>query len=281
MPGDVLVGVELEASHGGSRELAALVHRWGGRVQHDGSVTDGFEIAAPPASGDKFVAMIEEITAASKAAHGEITQKCGLHVHIDCRDLSPYQLLLFTGLWCCFEHQFFAMMPPSRRGTNQLTSTWYCKPLSPRWRAMQALATGAESTPQLLGFLIGKRFRPYDYSDAPRYMAWNLAALAKYSTIECRLHSGTLMANKIIPWACILASLKRKVQQSSKAELIQWFNASRGSLRNALMDIVFSEEARCYIEERQRTFASHNTPESMLAILNPLAEYKHCLRNLA
>lgn len=280
MPGDVFIGVELECEHGGSRKLQQEVERWHSVLQSDGSVSSGFEIATAPASGDKFVEMIHCLTDAAKSAHGLITQRCGLHVHIDCRDLTPGQILLMTGLWSAFEHQFIAMMPPSRRGQNQSTRTHYCRPISPRWRAMQALSKGTETVGQRLGFMIRRKFELTPYNRGERYRAWNLTSLTKYNTIECRLHSGTLQPNKIIPWASILASLKRAVVNLSSDELAAHLAQPKTS-RELLQELVYSESARRYVVDRQHTFREWNSPEQLVTLLNPIHEYKEALQGRA
>lgn len=276
---DVFVGAEIECDRGGSSQLREKVIAWKSNVRGDGSVSAGFEIATAPASGDKFVQLVNEITEECKKAHGLITPRCGLHVHVDCRDLDDQKRLLLTGLWCLFEHHFIAMMPPSRRGQNRVTSSYYCKPLSPRWRAMQGVAKGTETPEQMLGFLLTRRFATPDYYGGDRYKAWNLMALGKYKTIECRLHSGTLQPEKIIPWAGILASLKLAVVRMTPDQLMAHLSQPRPT-RELLLELLWNDQCRDYVVQRQETFKQHNTPDALVAMLNPISEYRDALARI-
>lgn len=276
---DVFVGVEIECDRGGSSKLRDKVIEWKSNVRADGSVSAGFEIATAPASGDKFVQMVNEITEECKKAHGLITPRCGLHIHVDCRDLDDQKRLLLTGLWCLFEHHFISMMPPSRRGQNRVISSYYCKPLSPRWRAMQGVAKGTETPEQMLGFLLTRRFAAPDYYSGDRYKAWNLMALGKYQTIECRLHSGTLQPEKIIPWASILASLKLAVTQMTPDQLVAHLSQPRPT-RELLLELLWSDQCRDYVVQRQETFKQYNTPDALVAMLNPITEYCDALASI-
>lgn len=276
---DVFVGAEIECDRGGSSQLREKVIAWKSNVRSDGSVSAGFEIATAPASGDKFVQLVNEITEECKKAHGLITPRCGLHIHVDCRDLDDQKRLLLTGLWCLFEHHFIAMMPPSRRGQNRVTSSYYCKPLSPRWRAMQGVAKGDETPGQMLGFLLNRRFSRPDYHSGDRYKAWNLQALGKYETIECRLHSGTLQPEKIIPWAGILASLKLAVVRMTPEQLMAHLSQPRPT-RELLLELLWNDQCRDYVVQRQETFKQHNTPDALVAMLNPISEYRDALARI-
>ena len=276
---NVFVGAEIECDRGGSAALRQKVLDWKSNVRSDGSVSAGFEVATAPASGDKFVQLINEITEECKKAHGLITPRCGLHIHVDCRDLDDQKRLLLTGLWCLFEHHFIAMMPPSRRGQNRLTSSQYCKPLSPRWRAMQGVAKGTETPAQMLGFLLNRRFSAPNYHSGDRYKAWNLQALGKYRTIECRLHSGTLQADKIIPWAAILASLKLAVVNMTTEQLVAHLSQPRPT-RELLLELLWNDQCRNYVIDRQESFKEYNTPDALVALLNPVNEYRDALANL-
>jgi hypothetical protein len=107
--------------------------------------------------------------------HGaKVNDSCGLHVHLDCRDIIDNKTALSKRI-DRFKNsvgQLARLVPESRR-SNQ-----YCR--------------------------IGVSTRNGD-----RYFAVNTTALRKYQTIEVRLHSGTTAYTKIINWSELLFSISR------------------------------------------------------------------------
>lgn len=124
--------------------------------------------------------------------NGMINETCGLHVHLDMRDrpvTKSAQRLIAS------QPFLFRFVPGSRR-SNQ-----YCRPTHP------------SQTVDMTG---------------QRYKAVNLASYDAHSTIEVRLHSGTVEANKINNWVKLLVKIADTELKKPAAELKtlnQWFTA--------------------------------------------------------
>ncbi len=102
----------------------------------------------------------------------KVNKSCGLHVHLDSRNLSESQVLEIGKNFKKALPVLLKMVPKSRRDNS------YC-------RASVSKMSGQ------------------------RYHAVNLTAFSKYKTIEIRLHSSTTDFNKIMNWANLLNAIKK------------------------------------------------------------------------
>ena len=122
------------------------------------------------------------------AVHGaRVNRTCGLHVHLDVRDLSPHKRYADvkaegTRLYSVLSTVGRYLVPPSRLNNR------YCALTAP--------------------------------STKDRYRVVNAEATAKHGTIEVRLHSGTVEADKARLWAELcLFFLRRPLTKSQKTAL--------------------------------------------------------------
>ena len=124
-----------------------------------------------------------------------VNASCGLHVHLDVRDLAPTKRLADVRSRAMALHGVIASVlryavPPSRLANS------YC----------------ALTTP----------------STRDRYHAVNLTAVEKHGTIEVRLGAGTVQADKARLWAEVCAYfLRRPLSRDSKARLPHVGNATQ------------------------------------------------------
>jgi hypothetical protein len=103
--------------------ISKTVSDWSGSIVSDGSLPDGgFEINTAPAQGDKFIKQIEDICSALREDGAEVSSACGLHIHIDAKDYTYYDLRRLILLYERLELALFEMMPYSRRESH------YCQP---------------------------------------------------------------------------------------------------------------------------------------------------------
>jgi hypothetical protein len=105
--------------------------------------------------------------------HGRVNASCGLHVHLDARKVTGYlPETMYENLLAC-QAQLYKLVPASRRKNK------YCT-----------------------------RSRVTDYGRTKsRYKAINSRAIWKYQTLEVRLHSGTIEAEKIEAWVRLLRTI--------------------------------------------------------------------------
>lgn len=200
-----LVGVEIEAIGGDRNSLLDSLDSACG-VFNDGSlVSNGVEVVTPPASLDKLEDFIEESCYKLKNANYSVDGSCGLHVHIDSRDIKFSQLSKIYKTFFACEKLLLSMLPKSRR-----TST-YCIPLQNRhsFKSFERLVTEASFTKKWYN---SDNFDSIDnrknskYDDT-RYMGVNFHSYCYRKTIEIRFHSGTTDYDKIINWVIILLSI--------------------------------------------------------------------------
>lgn len=112
------------------------IHKaWGIQSVRDGSLPEsGFELNLRPASGHLFSQQVRDISAALKVDGAIVTKDCGLHVHVNARDLSLWGLRKLARIYGEVEDGLFAIIDPSRR-----TNT-YCHPCA--MQVMSALGVG-------------------------------------------------------------------------------------------------------------------------------------------
>jgi len=143
------------------------------------------ELVSPILEGAEGVAELEKVLQALNAIDGvTINRSCGLHVHLDSRDMSMGEIAKVFTRYSQYEAQIDLCMPRSRRG-------------EPRWcRSITAsniveTVTNA-STKQQGGRALG------------RYHKVNLSNINERGSIEFRHHSGTTEFHKISNWLSFL-----------------------------------------------------------------------------
>lgn len=173
------IGVEIEASIPRTRwdDLKNLLsRRWGHYIAlgTDGSVTESdhykggeVRLCAPTSKIDQVV---KEVCAALQEVKARVDKTCGLHVHLDARELLDVDYKQMFKNLVRQQLPLYLTQPASRRGNT------YCK-----WTGPHMIDDG------------------YD-----RYHAINPESFQKYSTVEVRLHSGTILADKINHWIRLL-----------------------------------------------------------------------------
>ena len=116
------VSCEIELAEGGDHAVDKVVDNWGMSVKEDGSVTDGCEINTSPASGDLFEKQIAELQASFRRTGVDTDHRCGIHVHVDTRDLTYRQRCRLALAYALLEGEFYSLVNRERRGNR------YCCP---------------------------------------------------------------------------------------------------------------------------------------------------------
>lgn len=226
-------------------ETSEMVEKWRGSIVSDGSLPDtGFEINTAPANGDLFVNQITEICSSLEKDYANVNDDCGLHVHIDARDFTYYDLRRFVLLYERIEPALFEMMPYSRRESN------YCKPCG----RLYADAARTNRFPKIYkgkliqavyGLEASRPPRDVKHNDA-RYHALNLHSWFYRGTIECRLHTGTINPKKIIAWSKLWASILDSAMRWRESEIV----GREDSGSELLLALAPDSETIDYINER-------------------------------
>ncbi len=138
-------------------------------VEDSGSREHGHEICVL-ATQDEVPEVVTKLCDYLKKIDAYVNKSCGLHVHLDMRNRNlenAYSNLVAS------QKFLFAMQPKSSQENS------YCLPVT------------------------GRKYKVH----RTRYHAINSKAYAEHKTLEMRLHSGTVNAEKIINWVQLLATI--------------------------------------------------------------------------
>jgi biotin operon repressor len=205
------------------------------KVVHDISVFNGFEVVSPPLSGSEGIEEVRKVIELLNEAGCDVNRSCGVHVHIDCNDITAQHIANIFNRYKTYETQIDATMPQSRRGTNNQ----YCKSLQSH-RAVGTCATPLATAAQM----------------GDRYHKVNLTSFAKYGTIEFRQHSGSLNRAKVSNWIKFL---------------LQFVEASRpqeNEVNTETVDTNLRGQSKTIVEHLQQVPSSGMTAARLAAELN-------------
>jgi hypothetical protein len=236
--------VEIEIfNYEDSSILAEALAKWNCSVVHDGSILREhvarlrpkvaipdmtFEINTSPACGDALRTQLSDIGLGLEKAKANVTQSCGIHVHVDCRDYGYQEIHKLLKVYACIEDALFASVHWSRYNND------FCKPCGEYYhdKFIKGIKPDTKSLkPALIKSLYGKQaldLAPSRYdvrSNAPafwnsrtdhygrtnpnnfgrrnelRYSALNLHSYFLRGTVESRIHHGSNDFNEIYNWA--------------------------------------------------------------------------------
>jgi hypothetical protein len=154
------------------------------KIVDDGSLSSGgFELVSPPLSGQEGLKDVETAMRVLVAQGARVDRNCGLHIHVDAGDLTVHDVRNIVKRYHKFEDKIDAVMPNSRRGSNNR----YCGTME---GFLSNYGTRMETATSL--------DRMCDLNE--RFYKVNLAAYNRHGTIEFRQHSGTVNATKAINW---------------------------------------------------------------------------------
>ena len=187
-PAGTCVGIELEHLISTGSHPFDMLPIIGARLVHDGSVSQhhrnerGDTVTTPGAitnpNGQEAILMIrrdkperlQSLCTYLKANGGLVNPTCGLHVHLDQRDVNRREALTRARRITAALPWLVSIVPKSRRNNA------FCK---------------------------------LKMSIRDRYVAVNCCALDEHNTIEIRLGAGSLDADKILAWSDLLLWLSR------------------------------------------------------------------------
>jgi Putative amidoligase enzyme len=116
-----IVGIEIETNNysnmGKLRSLYEATQKWGIAVKDDGSIGDfpeGMEFNLAPAAGDKVVEQVTDICNGIQKGGSRPNEKCGIHVHVDARDVRADDLKRVIDVYIKVERALFNLCHPRR-----------------------------------------------------------------------------------------------------------------------------------------------------------------------
>lgn len=212
------VGVEVEYNTCNSFDaIDSWARAWNASVHSDGSC--GWEAVSSPAAGDRLVGQLRGLCEALDDAGAKHNDSCGIHVHVDARDLRWADMLRLCAVYARVEPLLY-LIGGQKRINNQ-----YCAPIGSRFIA--ALAS-SDPKDRILAFALKSNGRTSlrrapDKKANGRYTGLNIIPwiagrhkqpIKLDTTVEFRLHREFTNEARLLGWAKLCA---RIVDWSAKA----------------------------------------------------------------
>lgn len=166
------------------------------KVITDASISGGCEVVSPILSGEDGLGQIQTVMTALRNAGATVDTACGMHVHVDARDLTGDEYVRTFAFYAERQDMMDLLVAPSRRNNT------YCGKYD---AATIARAKDEAST-------LDKGDAGYRYGQGNRYYTVNLCSYTTHGTIEFRQHQGTLNGTKAVAWVRLLLAIVVKVQ---------------------------------------------------------------------
>lgn len=170
-------GVELETQTCDEYRLLHGDTEWGCVYECS---TPGREFVSPILQGDEGFAEIRAICDIAERYRWSVDRSCGLHVHVDARDLSSDQLLQVIYAYRK-SYPLWKRFVSRRRGDNSMCGSPQYVPRDVR---------GAEHVEDFI-----------ESRDRFEFVNWR--SYLRYGSIEIRLYRGTLQAREICNWVAL------------------------------------------------------------------------------
>lgn len=219
--GDLGVEIEVEGTN-----LPMCAKYWNN--EHDGSLkgdeTREYVLKVPSSLDDVGVALdyLQSRYVYNDTVVDE-SIRAGVHVHVNCQNLSMTQLYTFMCVYLVLENVLVKWCGQSREGNL------FCL----RSSDAEALLTNIREA------AITKEFRAILFSDNLRYASMNVKALGNYGSLEFRSMRGTRDLNLVHKWAKVLLGLREFSKTfNNPSEIINQFSmlGPSGFMRGALGD---------------------------------------------
>jgi hypothetical protein len=207
---DGLIGLEIEVE---GNNLPVPKHYW--ETEQDGSLRQGasaeYVLTKPAKDEDELMKALEYLEDCYKVNKTKVieTVRAGVHVHINCQDLTIQQLYTLIILFLIFENVLVKWCGETREGNL------FCLRASDAEWLLE----------QLIEALTNKKYFATFRNDHLRYAAINVKALTDYGSLEFRSMRSTKDLKVIHTWASLLAALKRaSLEFKTPVEVIQRFS---------------------------------------------------------
>lgn len=185
------------------------------RVTTDASVSSGCEVVSRILEGDEGINELKKVCRALARGGARVNQACGLHVHVEARDLNGNHLRHLVTRYSTFESQIDAFMPRSRRGN----SNHFCGSVANQIQYFSNHGRHDRNWNSNQASLVAQAY-------GSRYMKVNLQSWIRQRTVEFRQHSGSVNASKIANWVkFVLQFTEESVRRTPQVENVEANNA--------------------------------------------------------
>lgn len=250
------LSLELETAGAEKRGTAInkVIKKWKSSVVHDGSLpSDGFEINTAPASGDLFVQQMQEMADAFKEQVAYVTDQCGMHCHIDARDMKYAEIRKLLILHTAVEDGLFGIISPKRRTGS---SAHYCESTATRFKSV--LMPKIDEKVRMSAFkqsmfhmLYGNE-KPRNARSSKgaghRYLALNLQSWMFRGTIENRMHHGSVTFSEMVGWGILMAGMLDYACTHSEKTILEMHKMP--NMVDRLVVVAPTDENKKWVQDR-------------------------------
>jgi len=157
---------------------------------------NGLELITPPIHGDSVIEALKELDSFVHSRPHEplITERTGVHIHVDVRGFSVVSLHKLIVLYVIFEDLFFRHCSSSRIHSP------YCIPISECDSLLTSISNAITSE--------DRRALELLFANYPKYSALNLRPIMYQGSIEFRAHEGTIDTASIMQWINLILCIK-------------------------------------------------------------------------
>lgn len=224
-----LIGVEHELEGATNDDYCKRFTDW--NSISDGSLRDGGieYVLKQPLAGEELIAAVKDLDEYVKSRSNiRSNERTSTHIHVDARDLTQDQLLMFFVVYTTFEQVLFSLCDESRTENN------FCVPVRKNGGVIKRIRNVAKrknspSAVQSLG------------SSSYRYAAMNMASLPRFGSIEFRMRETLTDKVKLLEWINILLSMKQfAIEHGNEpvTDVVARFNSMDA---NKLTDFIFGD----------------------------------------
>ncbi len=220
------------------------------KVVGDSSIQgyNSFELVSPPLQGENGFEQIRKVCAVLDDLNAKVNRSCGLHVHLNARDLSLKAIKNICKIYYSEEKGIDAWMAPSRRRGQWCQSL---HDLTPVYADFYGVIDNAntDSIRRLQAFL------------NTRYRKVNLMSYDRHGTVEFRQHQGTMNADKIINWVRFLQLLVEKAKTARPRPRNAETHLSQAEEVNRVLDYICKdhEDLKAFFKGRVAEFNAANS----------------------
>jgi Putative amidoligase enzyme len=273
-----LMGTELEIANADTYapSLKAAVKKWSCNIVPDGSLGDrGMELVTAPAGGSQFKAMIADITKGFTESKSRVSAKCGQHVHVDARDMGPYELARLIRLYAKLEGSMFSALPVERYNGrySSLCGFKYMGWLEHKGKLTKAMlaakqyglkppkageiephgtkkVTAKDASLWLRREVDARKAYKYDHT---RYSALNLHSYWHRGTVEFRHGHGVTSFTDIYNWSVVCGTIVDTAVKLSNAQLLSLLEEADPV---AIFQKILQPEQFAFLKERWAFYAA-------------------------
>jgi len=199
------VGIEIEVEGLGYRHRVPTNPEFWDKTD-DGSLRNGgMELVSKPVFGEDIILALDDLTVALEGKPYILSDRCGLHIHIDASGMTTEQLLANCCAYALVESALYNYVGNKRR------ENIFCLPISrtgnilPYLNSIKYGRTSEEIADAILGTC--------------KYSGFNILPVMRQGSIEYRHHAGTVDKDKIIKWINIIMQIREAAFNYSAVEL--------------------------------------------------------------